>query len=419
MILRGSRSVSIPASLVGIIVIMSMASGLVHADDFAVPLPGEAQAVWDLEKAKRETTPTRERLCLNGLWRWQPARDGAAALRPPAASWSYYKVPGCWPGITDYMQKDCQTLFGHPAWKSEPPGQVKAAWYERELLVPAGWAGRSIALSADYVNSIASAFVDGKHAGEIRYPGGELDVTALCRPGKKHVLSLLVRALPLRAVMLSYTDTAGAREVKGSVGRRGLCGDVYLVSMPGGPRINQVKIDTSVRRRQITVRADLSGITAAASYALRAIVRQGGREVVELSSPKFVSSDAPNGRFSFTTTWMPDRLWDLNTPGNVYSLSLSLADRDGKLLDTACDERFAFREFWIDGRDFYLNGTRIFLSAVPLDNAHVERAGSDLRSDTREPGTAQELRHQLGVHAQLRLRAGFSSELRRGPARGG
>ena len=36
--------------------------------------------------------------------------------------------------------------------------------------------------------------------------------------------------------------------------------------------------------------------------------------------------------------------------------------------------RFGFREFWIDGRDFFLNGSRIFLSAVPLDNAQVGAA---------------------------------------------
>ena len=42
--------------------------------------------------------------------------------------------------------------------------------------------------------------------------------------------------------------------------------------------------------------------------------------------------------------------------------------------DTALKERFGFREFWIDGRDFYLNGTRLFLSAVPLDNAQVGAA---------------------------------------------
>jgi hypothetical protein len=36
-------------------------------------LPQGVKAVWDLEKAYRESTPTRERLGINGLWRWQPA----------------------------------------------------------------------------------------------------------------------------------------------------------------------------------------------------------------------------------------------------------------------------------------------------------------------------------------------------------
>jgi beta-galactosidase/beta-glucuronidase len=43
-------------------------------------------------------------------------------------------------------------------------------------------------------------------------------------------------------------------------------------------------------------------------------------------------------------------------------------------MDTSWSVRFGFRELWIDGRDFVLNGTRIFLSAVPLDNAQVSAA---------------------------------------------
>ena len=39
------------------------------------PLPAEVRVVWDLKKAHRETTPTRERVCINGLWRWQPADE--------------------------------------------------------------------------------------------------------------------------------------------------------------------------------------------------------------------------------------------------------------------------------------------------------------------------------------------------------
>ena len=43
-------------------------------------------------------------------------------------------------------------------------------------------------------------------------------------------------------------------------------------------------------------------------------------------------------------------------------MTLSLLDAKGKVLDEALPERFGFREFWIDGRDFYLNGRRVFFS---------------------------------------------------------
>jgi beta-galactosidase/beta-glucuronidase len=45
-------------------------------------------------------------------------------------------------------------------------------------------------------------------------------------------------------------------------------------------------------------------------------------------------------------------------------------------LDRTVPKRFGFRELWIEGRDFFLNGTRIFLSAVPVDNAQVGAAWS-------------------------------------------
>jgi len=51
-------------------------------------LPAGAKAVWDLDKAFRETTYSRERICINGLWQWQPSsaeharRGDATELRP-------------------------------------------------------------------------------------------------------------------------------------------------------------------------------------------------------------------------------------------------------------------------------------------------------------------------------------------------
>ena len=197
-------------------------------------LPSGVKAVWNLETAERDKTSTRERVCLNGLWRWQPAKEAADAV--PEGRWGYFKTPGFWPGRANYDQEDCQTLYHHPSWKDENLGSVTAAWYQREITVPEGWTDRRITLRAEYVNSYAVVFVDGKKAGEIRFPAGEVDISASCKPGKTYVLSLLVVAMPLKAVLLSYTDTNSAREVKGTVDRRGLCGDVYLVGAPSAAR---------------------------------------------------------------------------------------------------------------------------------------------------------------------------------------
>jgi hypothetical protein len=50
-----------------------------------------------------------------------------------------------------------------------------------------------------------------------------------------------------RAVQ-SYDDTAAAGEVKGRVERRGLCGDIFLVGTPLGPRMGDVKEETPAIR---------------------------------------------------------------------------------------------------------------------------------------------------------------------------
>ncbi|HET6249816.1 MAG TPA: hypothetical protein VFE47_19155 [Tepidisphaeraceae bacterium] len=346
----------------------------------AVALPPGVKAEWELSKAWHESTPTRERVSINGLWRWQPGP--ASADRVPADAWGYFKVPGCWPGIDDYMQKDSQTVFANPAWKGQKLSEVQSAWYQREIEIPAQWTGRKIALSADYVNSLATVYLDGVKVGEIHFPAGEVELPT-ARPGQKYQLSLHVVALPLKGVMLSYTDSAHAREVKGSVPRRGLCGDVYLLSRPAAARIDDSRIATSIRKGAITFSAAVAGAPADGSFTLHAQIVDKDKQVAEFTSPPFKAADLVDGRFSFSAKWKPDRLWDINTPQNQYTAQISLLDPAGKVLDADFDARFGFRELWIDGKDFILNGTRIFLSAVPIDNASVG-AGSANYAAARE-----------------------------------
>ena len=335
----------------------------------AVPLPAGVKAVWDLTKAYREASPSRERVCINGLWRWQPAE--AKADQPPAANWGYFKVPGAWPGITDYLKKDSQNVYAHPTCTEKTFGGVTTAWYQREISVPKEWAGRRIAVSLEYLNSRATVYVDGQKAGDIFFPGGEADITSVCQPGSKQLLSLRVAALPLRDVMLVVNNSNAPRSMRGRVDRRGLCGDAYLVGMPAGPRIEDVKVDTSVRKGEITLSAAPVGLAPTARYMLRATISDKGRQLAQFTSKAFTSADLDEGRAAVTGKWKPEKLWDTHTPQNTLEASLSLLEDESKELDTALPVRFGFREFWIDGRDFYLNGTRIFLSALPLDNAEV------------------------------------------------
>ena len=338
----------------------------------AVALPANVKAVWDMDKAYREKTETREKICINSLWLWQPAEPKSSTV--PTGTWGYFKVPGCWPGITDYMQKDCQTVFAHPSWKDRKLGEISAAWHQRSITIPKDWAGRTIALSLDTLNSFAEIFIDGQKAGEIRFPGGRLDLSSVCKPGRTHQLSILVTAMPLKGVMLSYADSASAREVKGSVDRRGLCGDVYLVSTPIGPQITDIRITPSFRKKEISLDSAFEKLSTDTRYALRATIAKGGQSIKEFSGPTFQVSDLNNDRITLTQEWMPQDVWDIHTPQNMVDLQVALVDSAGKVLDTFWTERFGFREIWIDGRDFYLNGTRIFLSAVPLDNAQVGAA---------------------------------------------
>src|SRR5437773_1990773 len=159
------------------------------------------------------------------------------------------------------------------------PDGVKAVWDEREITIPGDWSGRRISLSVEYLNSYAMVFVDGVKTGQIHFPGGEVDLTMACRPGARHRMSLLVAALPLKGVLLSYTDSASAREVKGTVERRGMCGDVFLVSTPRGPTVADISVDTSVRKRELTVNAAVAGLEPNSHYSFRTRIIKGGSTV--------------------------------------------------------------------------------------------------------------------------------------------
>jgi hypothetical protein len=364
-----TKTLLLLATLPWLIFGMATVMGGATAQDDVVPLPEGVKVVWELDRAWRLATPTREQACLNGLWRWQPADDFQGKV--PQGTWGFFKVPGPWPGITDYMQKDFQRVIAHPAWGNLRLREVTAAWYERDFTVPAQWQGRRIFLQTAYLNSRATVFISGQKVGELRFPAGELELTPICQPGNTYRLSLFVEALPLKTVMTLYSDTAAPREVRGRVARRGLCGDIFLESRPLGPSLGRLRVETSVRQWQITFHQELFDLDPAKQYQLEVVILDNNELVQTLASPLFQNSDLQDNVYRWTASWKPHKLWDLHTPQHQYQAQVTLKEAPGRVLDVGYPQRFGFREFWIEGRDFYLNGSRIYLSILPLDNAQI------------------------------------------------
>src|SRR6185369_7496511 len=217
--------------------------------------------------------------------RWQPGKIDDKGV--PAEGWGFFKLPGSWPGINSWPMHDCQSVFPHPNWKNNNLAAINAAWYQREISIPADWTNRRITFYTEYLNSHAIVFVDGKNAGEIKFPYGEVDLTTLCQPGSKHVLSMLVIAMPLHDVMLAFNDTNAARKVNGTVERRGVCGDAFLVGAPAAARISDVKVEASTRKWEINFNTALQSLAEGTQYTLRAEIKDGEKVVQTFTSKPF------------------------------------------------------------------------------------------------------------------------------------
>jgi beta-galactosidase len=329
-------------------------------------LPKGVEARWDLASAYREETPTSGRVCINGLWRFHPAKLTDSAPPASGTGWGYFKVPASWPGPGGTCRMG---PIGPDIWEAEALNlsDADAAWYEREITIPPEWAGRQIALDVDNVQTSATVLVDGKRVGELAWPGGQVDLTASVTPGKTHLLAVHVRTITGTMEQIQVMEPNLIERARTRVRMRGLCGDCFLVSSPKGPRITDVFVEPSVRNKQLGLSLEVADLAPETAYriAARAVLRGGGAQA--FGPIPLRTEDLEEGRFNATFPWADPKLWDLDQP-NLYDLQVDLLGPDGTLLDRTTPVRFGFREFWIDGRQLVLNGRPFHIRALDFSN---------------------------------------------------
>ncbi|MDR0931513.1 MAG: hypothetical protein LBM70_00620 [Victivallales bacterium] len=216
--------------------------------DLDVPPPdgSSPKSAGSLKGAWNETTPTRERVSLNGLWEFRPLlRDeNPDVLPPPGSGWGYFKVPGAWPTHNNGMRFYLSALF-MPKFR---PQDLNSAWYRRTFDVPESWQGKRIVLSADMIQSCAKVSIDGKEAGELYYPGGELDLTGKLLPGKEQTLTMFVSAKPEKSSIFMAPGRLISQD--SALTNRGITGDLYLDASPLNKAIADVHVITSLKKKK-------------------------------------------------------------------------------------------------------------------------------------------------------------------------
>ncbi len=356
-----------------------------------LPLPAGADDLATTTNVWRQISKTRETICLNGLWRFIP-EFSETPKTPPGSShgWGWFKVPGVWPQSSNGDQK----FLMPPGFDDADLSKVEQAWYHRPLNIPANWAGRRVLLDFTMVQTYARVLVDGRPAGEVFFPGGLLDITALAKPGTRQQLTILLVARPLEREANVFMAPDRIITSKASLKNKGLTGDVFLRSQPVTEAIGDVHVITSTRQNTIAFDTALPQMSGG-KRRLEARVYDQGKLVKTFTGNLMDAGALKNGRATFTNAWADARRWDLDTPQNLYTAVVTLRDEQGKVVDESLPIQFGFREFWIQGRDFFLNGSRIHLRPIFLKNV---ADGADAASVEGSRNTCRRLK-EYGFNA--------------------
>ncbi len=363
-------------------------------------LPPGISLNWDSASVKT-LNPKRAQVSLDGTWRFIPAADASAI--PAKLGWSYIKVPGDW--LNHANQPTAFVAYGGgPQWDLYDGSSVSRAWYEREVPIPAAWQGRSIDLRFERISTDAMLYVNGKQCGNVNWPWGTVDITHAVTPGKTADVRILVAAVADPAKVgnfwqnafhdVSFTSTA--------LESRGITGEVTLESRVSDAHVTDVFVRTSTRLKTVSLDVELTGVKRAGSahFTAEMIDEKGAVEKSFTVDAQVQAKETQTVTVSWP--WANPRLWDIEQP-NLYTLRLTATGPD---LDDEYSQSFGFREFWVDGRKFFLNGTEIRLRQGPFYSGEAPKFGEnfrehgqwkvDTRGDTSDSGQDLEMADKKG-----------------------
>ncbi len=315
--------------------------------------------------------PPRWELDLNGSW--QAQHVGELETPPASGQWQPATVPGTFQGY-DYER----------------------VWLRRSFTVPDSLRGNRIKIRFDGVKYNSRVYLNGRHVGGCfnGYDAFEVDATDAVRFGEPNELAVGCHdwtgvfspgrfdfsQKPAWQRARRYALDKVIAPIGGHYDYYGIWGDVTLVAVPQ-VYVKDLFIKPSVRHGELVVDYAVANESAVAvNVELRGIVEDQGRDLLSFPAMAIHIPAGETATKTLRLPWTDAHYWSHEDP-YLYHLRSELSTGD------VARTRFGFREYWIEGHRYVLNGSKINLLASswwppiqPMAREEVEAQWRALKS---------------------------------------
>jgi hypothetical protein len=235
-----------------------------------------------------------------------------------------------------------------PYWLTPPKYFAGPAWYQREVDVPAEWAGRRVVLFLERPHWQTRVFIDDHEApgaGGSLAGAHEFDLTDFLTPGRHR---LTVRVDNRMIVNVGANAHSVSDHTQGNWN-----GVVGAIELRAGPTtwIDHVAVQTTWADRGVRVRGTIGNRSGASGAGFVRLSVDGG---ATRGVP--VEWDAAGGAFDATLTLPEDAaLWDEFSPA-LHDLRVDLVESGQTVPIDSRSLRFGIREWGSVGRQLTING---------------------------------------------------------------
>lgn len=310
---------------------------------------------------------------LSGEWRFQTDvmdfRRGSLSPRYNHKLQSVITLPG----ITDDYKIGYENPYSYVDRLTRLYEYMAPAWYQRDIEIPASWAGKRIVLYLERTHWLSSVWVDTKEVSRCDYISvpHRHDLTPFLTPGKTHRITICIdNRFQYDTHKWDHAHTEFTQ-----INWNGILGEIKLMALePLG--IEDLQLYPQLQSGSVNARLAVSCMTGKPCEAVaRFRVTCPDGRVVTSSLPLHVSDSllvaekeialAPDGEKVF--------LWDEFHP-DLYTVECSLSPANDSSSAHVVKTTFGMRSVGRDAHHIMVNGHRVHLRGT-VENAVFPKTG--------------------------------------------